>query len=93
MKTLNITDKTGKVVSLLVVKDEDDLMIINKSGTAIRMHIDEIRNLGRNTQGTKVIELKKRNDQISHVCVVPRDDEKEDEENPAEESSNNASNE
>lgn len=93
VKTLNITDKTGKVVSLLVVKDEDDLMIINKSGTAIRMHIDEIRNLGRNTQGTKVIELKKRNDQISHVCVVPRDDEKEDEENPAEESSNNASNE
>ena len=91
VKTLNITDKTGKVVSLLVVKDEDDLMIINKSGTAIRMHIDEIRNLGRNTQGTKVIELKKRNDQISHVCVVPRDDEKEDEENPAEESSNNAS--
>lgn len=93
VKTLNITDKTGKVVSLLVVKDEDDLMIINKSGTAIRMHIDEIRNLGRNTQGTKVIELKKRNDQISHVCVVPRDDEKEDEENTAEESSNNASNE
>lgn len=93
VKTLNITDKTGKVVSLLVVKDEDDLMIINKSGTAIRMHIDEIRNLGRNTQGTKVIELKKRNDQISHVCVVPRDDEKEDEENPAEECSNNASNE
>lgn len=93
VKTLNITDKTGKVVSLLVVKDEDDLMIINKSGTAIRMHIDEIRNLGRNTQGTKVIELKKRNDQISHVCVVPRDDEKEDEENPAEEISNNASNE
>jgi len=93
VKTLNITDKTGKVVSLLVVKDEDDLMIINKSGTAIRMHIDEIRNLGRNTQGTKVIELKKRNDQISHVCVVPRDDEKGDEENPAEESSNNASNE
>jgi DNA gyrase subunit A len=89
VKTLNITDKTGKVVSLLVVKDEDDLMIINKSGTAIRMHIDEIRNLGRNTQGTKVIELKKRNDQISHVCVVPRDDEKEAEESQTEENNVN----
>ena len=93
VKTLNITDKTGKVVSLLVVKDEDDLMIINKSGTAIRMHIDEIRNLGRNTQGTKVIELKKRNDQISHVCVVPRDDEKEAEESQTEENNVNESSE
>ncbi len=78
VKTLNITDKTGRVVSLLVVKDEDDLMIINKSGTTIRMHIDAISNQGRNTQGTKLIELKKRKDQISHVCVVPRaDDEPE----------------
>ncbi len=75
VKTLNITDKTGRVVSLLVVKDEDDLMIINKSGTTIRMHIDAISNQGRNTQGTKLIELKKRKDQISHVCVVPRADE------------------
>ncbi len=78
VKTLNITEKTGRVVSLLVVKDEDDLMIINKSGTTIRMHIDAISNQGRNTQGTKLIELKKRKDQISHVCVVPRaDDEPE----------------
>ncbi|MGM9675419.1 MAG: DNA gyrase subunit A [Bacteroidaceae bacterium] len=77
VKTLNITDKTGCVVALLVVHDEEDLMIINKSGTTIRLHVEDIRNLGRNTQGTKVIELKKRNDNISHVCVVPRDDEEE----------------
>ncbi len=77
VKTLNITDKTGCVVALLVVHDDEDLMIINKSGTTIRLHVEDIRNLGRNTQGTKVIELKKRNDNISHVCVVPRDDEEE----------------
>ena len=78
VKTLNITDKTGNVVALLVVHDDEDLMIINKSGTTIRLHVEDIRNLGRNTQGTKVIELKKRNDTISHVCVVPRDEEAED---------------
>lgn len=74
VKTLNITDKTGRVVALLVVNDEEDLMIINKSGTTIRLHAEDIRNLGRNTQGSKVIELKKRNDNISHVCVVPREE-------------------
>ena len=84
VKTLNITDKTGCVVALLVVHDDEDLMIINKSGTTIRLHVEDIRNLGRNTQGTKVIELKKRNDNISHVCVVPRDDEEE-EASPAQE--------
>ena len=89
VKTLKITEKTGKLVAIKSVTDENDLMIINKSGTAIRMHIDEIRNLGRNTQGTKVIELKKRNDQISHVCVVPRDDEKEAEESQTEENNVN----
>jgi DNA gyrase subunit A len=78
VKTLNVTDKTGKVVALLVTKEEEDLMIINKSGTTIRMHMDVIKETkNRVTQGTKVIELKKRNDEISHVCIVPREDDEE----------------
>ena len=78
VKTLNVTDKTGKVVALLVTKEEEDLMIINKSGTTIRLHMDVIKETkNRVTQGTKVIELKKRNDQISHVCIVPREDDEE----------------
>lgn len=76
VKTLNITDKTGYLVAMEVVTDEDDLMIINKSGTTIRLHADEIKETkNRVAQGTKVIELKKRNDVISHLSVVPRDDE------------------
>ncbi len=83
VKTLNITEKTGYLVAILIVRDEDDLMIINKSGTTIRLHADAIKETkNRVTQGTKVIELKKRNDVISHLSVVPRDDE---EETPAEE--------
>ena len=78
VKTLNVTDKTGKVVALLVTKEEEDLMIINKSGTTIRLHMDVIKETkNRVTQGTKVIELKKRNDEISHVCIVPREDDEE----------------
>ena len=73
VKTLDITDKTGYLVAITVVKDEDDLMIINKSGTTIRLHADVIKETkSRVTQGTKVIELKKRNDVISHLSVVPR---------------------
>ena len=76
VKTLNITERTGYLVAILVVKDEDDLMIINKSGTTIRLHADSIKETkNRITQGTKVIELKKRNDVISHLSVVPRDEE------------------
>ena len=80
VKTLNVTEKTGKVVALLVTREDEDLMIINKSGTTIRLHMDVIKETkNRVTQGTKVIELKKRNDQISHVCIVPREeDEAED---------------
>ena len=60
------------------MKDEDDLMIINKSGTTIRLHADDIKTTkSRVTQGVKVIELKKRNDVISHLSVVPRSDEEE----------------
>ena len=76
VKTLDITDKTGYLVAITVVKDDDDLMIINKSGTTIRIHADRITETkGRVTQGTKVIELKKRNDVISHLSVVPRAEE------------------
>ncbi|MBQ7526969.1 MAG: DNA gyrase subunit A [Bacteroidaceae bacterium] len=79
VKTLDITEKTGYLVAITVVKDDDDLMIINKSGTTIRLHADVIKETkSRVTQGTKVIELKKRNDVISHLSVVPRaDDEPE----------------
>lgn len=78
VKTIAITEKTGYLVAILVVKDEDDLMIINKSGTTIRLHADDIKTTkSRVTQGVKVIELKKRNDVISHLSVVPRSDEEE----------------
>ena len=78
VKTLNITEKTGYLIAMEVVKEEDDLMIINKSGTTIRLHADMIKlTKSRVAQGTKVIELKKRNDVISHLSVVPRDDEDE----------------
>ncbi len=73
VKTLAITEKTGYLVAITVIKDDDDLMIINKSGTTIRLHADVIKETkSRVTQGTKVIELKKRNDVISHLSVVPR---------------------
>lgn len=81
VKAMNLPDDS-KLVALQVVMEEDDLMIINKSGTAIRLHVEDIKETkNRATAGTKVIELKKRNDSISHVCVVPRDeDEPESEE-------------
>ena len=78
VKTIAITEKTGYLVAILVVKDEDDLMIINKSGVTIRLHADDIKTTkNRVTQGVKVIELKKRNDVISHLSVVPRSDDEE----------------
>lgn len=85
VKTIAITEKTGYLVAILVVKDEDDLMIINKSGTTIRLHADDIKTTkSRVTQGVKVIELKKRNDVISHLSVVPRADEEEESTEPSE---------
>ncbi len=82
VKTMAITEKTGYLVAIQVVKDEDDLMIINKSGTTIRLHADDIKaTKNRVAQGTKVIELKKRNDVISHLCVVPRTEDEEETEN------------
>ncbi|MBQ7182119.1 MAG: DNA gyrase subunit A [Bacteroidaceae bacterium] len=89
VKTLNITDKTGYLIAMEVVKEEDDLMIINKSGTTIRLHADMIKlTKSRVAQGTKVIELKKRNDVISHLSVVPRDDEEHEGESDAVETDN-----
>lgn len=70
VKTLNITDKTGKLVAIKTVEDDHDLMIINKSGITIRMNINDIRVMGRATQGVKLINLEKRNDQIASVCKV-----------------------
>lgn len=70
VKTLNVTEKTGKLIALKSVTDNDDLMIINKSGVAIRLALKDIRIQGRNTQGVSLINLKKRNDVISSVCKV-----------------------
>lgn len=78
VKTLSVTDKTGPVVTVRAVTDDRDLMIINKSGVAIRMHIADISSLSRVTQGVKLIDLK--GDTISNVCVVAREDEEEEQE-------------
>lgn len=77
MKTLNITEKTGKLVAIKVVTDENDLMIINKSGITIRLKVADVRIMGRATQGVRLINLEKRNDQISSVCKVQTEDEEE----------------
>lgn len=80
VKTLNIVENTGKLVAIKAVTEDEDLMIINKSGITIRLHISEVSLQGRASQGSKLIELKKRNDVISSVCLVPADDEDEIEE-------------
>ncbi len=77
VKTLDITEKTGQLVTIRAVDDSNDLMIINKSGITIRMHVDTIRQTGRVAQGVKLIDITKRNDVISNVCVVPREEEEE----------------
>ena len=79
ISTIKITEKTGKLIALKDVTDDDDLMIINRSGIAIRLHVDTLRILGRNTQGVKLIDLRK-DDTIAAVCVVPRQDEEDEEE-------------
>ena len=73
VKTLNITEKTGKLISINAVTDADDLMIINKSGLTIRMAIEDLRVMGRATQGVKLINLKG-NDSIAAVTKVMKDD-------------------
>ena len=70
VKTLNVTEKTGKLVSIQAVTDDNDLIIINKSGITLRLDLSEIRVMGRATQGVRLINLEKRNDQIGSVCKV-----------------------
>ncbi|HBL33106.1 MAG TPA: DNA gyrase subunit A [Porphyromonadaceae bacterium] len=74
VKTLNITEKTGKLVSIKSVTDDNDLMIINKSGITIRVKISDLRVMGRATQGVRLINLEKRNDEIASVCKVNSED-------------------
>ncbi|REC50015.1 DNA gyrase subunit A [Chryseobacterium pennipullorum] len=82
--TLNITEKTGNLIAIQNVTDEDGLMIINKSGVAIRMGMDEMRVMGRNTQGVKLINLKK-NDEIAAIAKVEMDKDVEDDSEEIEE--------
>ena len=92
VKTMNLTDKTGNLIGLEAVTDDQDLMLITKSGTAIRMAMDTIRVMGRATQGVKLIELQKRNDTLMFGCTVPKEETEEVVENTdatAEENQNN----
>lgn len=77
VKTMNVTDKTGKLVAICSVNDENDLMIINRSGIALRIRVADIRVQGRFTQGVRLINLEKRNDMIASVCCVDTDPEEE----------------
>jgi len=83
VKTISITDKTGHLVSIKNVTDEDDLMIINKSGIAIRMSVEDLRVMGRATQGVKLINLKG-SDSIAAVAKVMKDEEEESNESAVE---------
>ena len=74
VKTMQITERTGSLIALKAVTDDDDLMIINKSGITIRMHLDTLRIMGRATQGVKLIDLSRKNDVIASVCRVDKED-------------------
>lgn len=90
VKTINITEKTGKLVAIKNVTEENDLMIINKSGIALRMKVKDLHIIGRATQGVRLINLEKRNDEIASVCkVLSESDEKEAEEKAAREALQN----
>lgn len=73
VKTLNITEKTGHLVAIKSVSDENDVMIINQSGITIRLHVADLRVMGRATQGVRLINLDKKNDIIASVCKVATD--------------------
>ena len=75
VKTLNVTEKTGKLVSIKNVNDSNDLVIINKSGITLRLKVADIRVMGRATQGVRLINLEKRNDEIASVCKVDSEEE------------------
>ena len=77
VKTLSVTEKTGRLVAIKVVTDENDLMIINKSGILIRLKVADVRVMGRATQGVRLINLTKKNDTIASVCKVISADEPE----------------
>ena len=77
VKTMSITDKTGKLVAIKNVTDDNDLMIINKSGITIRLKVADVRVIGRATQGVRLINLEKRNDEIASVCKVMTEDDEE----------------
>lgn len=77
VKTLNVTEKTGRLVAIKSVSDDNDLVIINKSGITLRVAMDAIRVQGRATQGVRIINLEKRNDVIASVCCVASDPEEE----------------
>ena len=76
VKTINITEKTGNLIAVKIVQDDDDLMIINKSGVIIRMNVDELRIMGRATQGVRLIRLDD-DDAIASVAKVEVDDEEQ----------------
>lgn len=77
VKTMNVTEKTGNLVAILNVNDENDLVIINRSGITIRFHVSDIRVMGRYTQGVRLINLEKRGDTIASVCCVASDPDEE----------------
>ena len=77
VKTLNITEKTGNLVAIKSVTDENDLVIINKSGITLRMKVSDVRIMGRATQGVRLINLEKRDDEIASVCKVLSDNAEE----------------
>ena len=79
VKTINITEKTGALIAIMGVTNENDLMVINKSGIAIRTAVEQIPVIGRATQGVRIIDLKKKNDTISSVCKVSHEIEAENE--------------
>jgi DNA gyrase subunit A len=83
VKTINVTDKTGKLVAIKSVTNENDLMIINKSGVAIRIKVSDLGIIGRATQGVRLINLEKRNDEIASVCKVVSEEDVESAENSA----------
>jgi DNA gyrase subunit A len=76
VKTMNMTDKTGELIAIQAVDTDHDFMIINKSGIAIRLRVEDLRVMGRNTQGVKLINLRG-SDEIAAVCTVERDEEEE----------------
>ena len=70
-----MTDKTGQLIDIRAVEDDDNIMIINKSGVAIRLSMEQVRVMGRATQGVKMIDLNKRSDEIASICNVVAEEE------------------